>query len=230
MVYIPWFKLAEFGEGEEKPRKTMDYFCTVPGIVHADVVIVQSEQMRKEYIERMTEFAGEDTRSIWEEKIIGLGTPIDDAEQKKLLSVDKKSDIEKLPEAWKKVILKDNGDIKKIILYNTTVAAFMQSGEKLLAKIEKSLATFKENKDDIALIWRPHPLTMASLKASKPELLNPYVELVEKYCLEQWGIYDDTPSMDTAIALCDAYYGDADGLAHKCETLGKPVMYQNPEI
>ena len=151
-------------------------------------------------------------------------------EQKKLLSVDKKSDIEKLPEAWKKVILKDNGDIKKIILYNTTVAAFMQSGEKLLAKIEKSLATFKENKDDIALIWRPHPLTMASLKASKPELLNPYVELVEKYCLEQWGIYDDTPSMEMAVALCDAYYGDADGVAHKCETLGKPVMYQNPEI
>lgn len=230
LVYIPWFKLAEFGEGEEKPRKTMDYFCTVPGIVHADVVIVQSEQMRKEYIQRMTEFAGEDTRSIWEEKIIGLGTPIDDAEQKKLLSFDKKSDIEKLPEAWKKVILKDNGDIKKIILYNTTVAAFMQSGEKLLAKIEKSLATFKKNKDDIALIWRPHPLTMASLKASKPELLNPYVELVEKYCLEQWGIYDDTPSMEMAVALCDAYYGDADGIAHKCETLGKPVMYQNPEI
>ncbi len=230
LVYIPWFKLTEFGDGEEKPRKTMDYFCKVPGLVHADVVIVQSEHMRKEYIECLTEFAGEDTRQIWEKKILGLGSPIDDTEVKKLASCDKRAEAGMLPKQWQRLILKEDGDLKKIIIYNTTVAAFMQSGEKLLHKIERTLEVFKSNTQDIALIWRPHPLTVQSLKASKPELLDRYNTIVKEYREAGWGIYDDTPDMEMAIKICDAYYGDADGMAHRCETLGKPVMIQNVDM
>lgn len=230
LVYIPWFKLAEFGEGEEKPRKTMDYFCKVPGVVHADMVIVQSEKMRKEYIECLTEFAGEDTREIWEKKIVGLGTPIDDAEQARHASVDKTALVTETPEAWKEILLGDSGELKKSILYNTSVAAFMQYGDKMLDKIKRTLQIFEANKDDIALIWRPHPLTVESLKSFKPELLDKYNSVVEEYKKAGWGIYDDTKDMELAIQLCDAYYGDSDGVAHKCETLGKLVMLQNVEM
>lgn len=230
LIYIPWFKLTEFGDGEEKPRKTMDYFCKVPGVVHADMVIVQSEQMRREYIECLTEFAGEDTREVWEKKIVGLGTPLDDAEQKKLMSVDKKALVDELSSEWKKVILRDGGDLRKIILYNTSVAAFMQYGEKMLHKIERTLQVFEDNKDEVALVWRPHPGIVESLSSSKPELLDKYNAIVEEYKKAGWGIYDDTKDMETAITLCDAYFGDADGVAHRCETLGKPVMLQSVEI
>lgn len=230
LVYIPWFKLDEFEEDNEKAYKTMDYFCRVPGIAHADVVIVQSEQMRSKYIEYLTAFAGEDTRSVWESKILGLGTPLDDVGQEKMLAENKKAELEKLPDEWKQVIYKENGEPKRIVLYNTTVAAFMQSGEKLFAKMQSVLDTFKDNRDDIVLLWRPHPLLKSAIVSSKPKLLDSYTAIVEKYNDEKWGIYDDTPELERAIKLCDAYYGDADGVAHKCETLGKPVMIQNVDV
>lgn len=70
LIYIPWLELDEFSEKEGKARQTMNYFCKVPGVVHSDVVMVQSENMRKEYIRCLTEFAGEDTRKLWESKVI----------------------------------------------------------------------------------------------------------------------------------------------------------------
>lgn len=230
LVYIPWFKLAEFGVGEEKPRKTMMYFCTVPGIVHSDVVVVQSDKMRQEYIERMTTFAGEDTREIWEKKIIGIGSPIDDVENVELSEADKLVEVHKLPELWQKVILKSDGDMKKIIIYNTSVATFMQGGEKMCDKIERTLAVFKEKSEDIALWWRPHPLILATLEASYPQLVDRYKAIVQGYCDAGWGIYDTTPEYDRSIVMADAYYGDSDKMARRCETLGKPVMLQNVEL
>lgn len=226
LVYIPWFKLDEF-DGE-KAVKTMDYFCKVPGIVHADEVIVQSEQMRQQYIECMTKFAGDDTRDIWETKIKGYGTPLDDVQL--CMEANKESDIDILPEKWRDIIHKKDGSIKKIVLYNTSVAGLMQYGQKMLDKMRKVLDTFHDSQSEIALIWRPHPLLKSAIISTMPELLDEYIGLVGQYCEAGWGIYDDTPDLDRTIELCDAYYGDADGVAHKCETLGKLVMLQNVEI
>ncbi len=72
LVYVPWFKLDEFGEGDTKARQTMKYFCEVPGLIHADVVVVQSENMRREYIRCLAELAGEETREIWEKKVVTI--------------------------------------------------------------------------------------------------------------------------------------------------------------
>lgn len=50
--------------------KRMEAHMAMPGAVQSDLVVVQSERMRMDYIDFLTEFAGEDTRAIWEEKII----------------------------------------------------------------------------------------------------------------------------------------------------------------
>ena len=47
----------------------MPHYVSMPGVAHADTVIVQSERMRQAYIGFLTEAAGEDTKQIWEEKI-----------------------------------------------------------------------------------------------------------------------------------------------------------------
>lgn len=69
LIYVPWFVMDEIEDNDEKSKYTMRYFCTVPGLVHADKTFVQSERMRNRYIDCLTEFAGEDTRQIWEKKI-----------------------------------------------------------------------------------------------------------------------------------------------------------------
>ena len=54
-------------------------------------------------------------------------------------------------------------------------------------------------------------------------------QLLEKE-LYGWGIYDDTPDIDRAIALSDAYYGDMSSVVELYKVTGKPIMIQNLEI
>lgn len=87
LVYIPYFKVDEFSMNNFREYENMQYYCTMPGVVNSDVVIVQSENMKSLYVEKLVEFAGEATRGIWEEKIKGSGTPIDDHEALKMLKM-----------------------------------------------------------------------------------------------------------------------------------------------
>lgn len=103
LIYIPYFILDEIIPNTPQERKTiqcMEYFVTVPGVVHADKVIVQSEGMRQLYVDVLADFAGEDTRKIWEEKILGLGSPKFDKVQ------EAKKDSARIPDKWREIIRK----------------------------------------------------------------------------------------------------------------------------
>ena len=59
LVYIPWFVTDEINPQAEEDGKAfynMRYYVTVPGIFHADYTIVQSEGMRKAYLEKISRF------------------------------------------------------------------------------------------------------------------------------------------------------------------------------
>lgn len=226
LVYIPYFVLGEVNPENEEAIKKMEHFCTVPAVLYADKVVVQSEDMRKVYIKVITDWLGkEKARELnIEEKILGLGSPKFD----KISSV-RKEDIE-IPEGWQKIIQKPDGSSKKIILYNTGVDALLKHSDKMLAKIKDVLRIFKENQEEVALLWRPHPLIRATIESMRPELWQEYSAIVEQYREESWGIYDDTADMDRAIAISDAYYGDGSSLVQLYQKTGKPVMIQNVEI
>lgn len=226
LVYIPYFVLGEISPENKEAVEKMQHFCTVPGVFNADKVIVQSENMRQIYVNVLTEAAegtGRD-RAYWEEKILGLGSPKMDK-----VANTRKEDLQ-IPEEWMKVIQKPDGSRKKIILYNTGVDALLKHSDKMLGKIKDVLRIFKENQDEVALLWRPHPLIKATIESMRPELWQEYKSIVEQYREEAWGIYDDTANMDRAIALSDAYYGDGSSLVQLYQETGKPVMIQNAEM
>ena len=185
---------------------------------------MQSKGWRQIYINVMTAEMGEGTRSIWEEKILGLGSPKVD----KVLGT-RIEDIE-IPEEWRRIIDKPDGSRRKIIFYNTCVTALLQHGEKMLRKMEQVFETFKENQEEVALLWRPHPLVQATIESMRPQLWEEYRKLMEKYREEGWGIYDDTPDMNRAIVLSDGYYGDASSIVQLYEKTGKPIMMQDVEV
>ena len=135
-----------------------------------------------------------------------------------------------VPGEWRRIIENENGEWKKIILYNNSVSALLQHEDKMLVKMQDVFRIFKENKDEVALLWRPHPLIKATIESMRPELWERYQEIVKKYKEEGWGIYDDTAELDRAIALSDAYYGDYSSLVQLCQETGKPVMIQDVEI
>ena len=225
LVYIPYFVLAEINPKNQAAIEGMKRFCTLPGVLYADQVIVQSEDMRQiyinEYMKAIKAVGGEISRKELEKKILGLGSPKFD----KAVNT-KKEDLE-IPEEWLRIIEKPDGTWKKIIFYNTSIAAFLKDSEQMLVKIQDVLRTFKENKDDVALLWRPHPLMMQTIESMRPQLRDAYLEIVQQYREEGWGIYDDSADMDRAVVLSDAYYGDHSSVVQVYQETGKPVIYQD---
>ena len=201
----------------------MEHFCTAPGVIHADKVVVQSEKMRQIYVDVLTRSAGKDTRKYWEEKILGIGSPKTD----KVLNT--KAEELDIPEEWKKILEKPDGNRKKVILYNTSVSALLHHDKRMLDKMQSVLQTFYESREDIALLWRPHPLIKATIESMRPQLWAEYEKIVENYREQCWGIYDDSAELDRALVISDAYYGDPSSLVELCKSVGIPVMIQNVE-
>ena len=59
LVYIPWFVTDEIDPKNPEDGKAfynMRYYVTVPGIMHADLTIVQSKEMRKAYSAKLSRF------------------------------------------------------------------------------------------------------------------------------------------------------------------------------
>ena len=227
LVYIPYFVLDEIKPDEEARIEGMKHFCTTPGVFHADKVIVQSEDMKQVYIKVLldaTDNHSEAARKYWDDKILGLGSPKID----KVLNT-KKEDLE-IPQEWLKIIEKPDGSWKKIIFYNTSVGALLQHDEKMLKKMRDVFQVFQENRNEVALLWRPHPLIKATVESMRPQLWIEYDRIVRKYREESWGIYDDTSDVDRAIALSDAYYGDGSSVVQMYQKTGKPLMMQNVNV
>ncbi len=231
LVYIPYFVLDEIEPDNQEAIEEMKHFCFLPGIIWADQVIVQSEKMRQIYINefikaaRANDFPEAYTdRKRLEEKILGLGSPKLDK-----VHAASKEDFA-VPEAWRKVIEKPDGTWKKIIFYNTSIGALLHSDEKMLEKMKRVFDIFKEQREEVALLWRPHPLISSTIKTMRPELRAEYERLVATYRAEGWGIYDDSVDLDRAVVLSDAYYGDMSSVVRVYQETGKPVMIQNVEV
>ena len=224
LIYIPYFTIDEIHPKDGRAVASMDYFVKMPGVIHADKVIVQSEAMRQSYISALVEFVGEESRSIWEEKILGLGSPKDDKKH-----VDGREKL-LIPQEWSRVLYKEDKSYKKVILYHTSSSMIIQEQDKYLQKLRMVLDTFKENQRDVVLLWKPHPQTKETIEVAYPQLWNKYQEIVKAYQVEGWGVYDDTKDDERAVMLCDAYYGDIGDLAQKCRMAGKPVMIQAVDI
>lgn len=231
LVYIPYFVSPEI-EPDNQPRiERMKHFCFLPGVIYADKVIVQSEKMKQIYVNEYLKAAKEHglqgehlDRQYLEQKILGLGSPKLD----KVLNT-KKEDLV-IPEEWLKIIEKPDGSRKRIIFYNTSINGLLQHDEKMLDKMEDVFRLFKENQDEVALLWRPHPLVENTIKSMRPRLWERYEKVVGRYKAEAWGIYDDTSDMDRAVVLSDAYYGDDSSAVELYQQTRKPVMIQNVDL
>lgn len=222
LVYIPYFILGEIKPDDDVVIRDMKHYCINAAVKNADNIIVQSEDMRQVYIKVLTEESdgAKGTRAYWEKRIYGLGSPKID----KVLNT-KKEDLD-IPKDWMRIIRKPDGKLKKIVFYNTGVTALLEHDEQMLKKIESVFQIFRENKDEVALLWRPHPLIENTLISMRPYLWERYKEIRERYRKEGWGIYDDTPDLDRAIILSDGYYGNWSSVMHLYQKTGKPIMRQ----
>ena len=177
--------------------------------------------MKQAYVDYLTDWAGEETRTIWEEKICGLGSPLMDAD-------DDLKDIEKIiPEHWKSYLYKENGQRKKMILYTMNSSSFIDYKEKAVDKLKRVVDIFREIKNEVCLLWYWDTAMEATLQTTYPEYWIELQKIVQQYREEAWGIYEEELNYSIAVQLSDAYYGDGCKLSHEMTIAKKAVMVQN---
>ncbi len=222
LLYIPAHQMDEVGPEEERLRKTVKSYVDMPGVVYADQIIVQSEQMRDCYIELLTEFAGEDTKTIWESKIVW-----DEDIYKEETPVMAESE---LPDEWQPYLRRKDGSRKKVILYGTSAGVLYRYGMKVVDKMKSVFETFQKYREDVVVLWRPDAWSETILQKSKRDVGKAYCELKDTFQQERWGILDRGQDVQKAIQLCDAYYGDGSPVGNACRAMGKAVMIQNMDV
>lgn len=217
LVYVPYFVCVN----DDVP----EHFIILPGTIHSHKVIVQSEKVKEAYIEGFKKYADQNNISFevfgnLDKKFQALGSPKMD----KVFSV--KSDDVCVPASWQKLIM----DEKKVIFYNTTIQAFLDNSDSYIDKMRRVFDIFRQYKDKVVLLWRPHPLMKETIQSLHPDIYDTYKELIKEYIEQGWGIYDDTPDIDRAIVLSDAYYGDMSSVVEMYKATGKPIMIQNIDL
>lgn len=202
LIYVPYYFCGD-GPLPEAHQN-------LPAYQNIDKIIVQD----KVKADSLSEHVNED-------KIVVIGS----AKVDRILKLNRRKTeiLEKdIPQEWKKKI----GD-KKVILFNVSISGLLQNSKYAIDKIRYILSEF-EIRDDIVLLWRPHPLLEATLYSMRSELYEEYIEIKNLFLEKQNGIYDETGDAAIAAVISDAYLGEASSsLVHYFGVLGKPVFYIN---
>ena len=124
------------------------------------------------------------------------------------------------PKEWEDLI-KD----RKVFLWNTHfILGNPSNGSQILSpKGLEFLKIFQENKD-IALIWRPHPMTVPVLKVYNPEMLGIYYNLVNIVESSDNMTMDTNTGYAPAFAWSDALISDISTIIPMYILTKKPLL------
>lgn len=174
----------------------------LPVYAQMDYMIAQSETFKHGFI-----------GLPYYNKILALGSPKFDS------IIHKINKTHLIPDCWKIIL-----DGKKAVMLNTSINCFLSSGEIMLEKIRRIFKVF-EIREDVVLIWRPHPLMEATITSMRPELKASYNKLIGYFKHSKIGILDNTPDITNTVAISDAYIGEkSSSVVNLFEVAGKPVF------
>ena len=117
-----------------------------------------------------------------------------------------------------------------MVFFNTNLYCPLSGKSEQFLKKLKWVFGFFQAREDVVLLWRPHPLMVDTARSMNPAAVEPYLRLVEKYREEKIGIYDDSKDLHRAINLSDAYYGDPSSVVELFRNQGKPIMIMDHTI
>ncbi len=193
LVYIPYYV---------SDNLTDEQICIMPGVKNAWRVFVQSENVRQQYIK-------------WNSpnKIVAVGSPKIDA------VINMKITKQDIPLNWKEAL-----QGRKVFLYNSHLSNITNISKDydFIKKLQRIFACF-EGRKDIAILWRPHPLSIETIKAMHPQILEDYLSVIGDFKRMDNSVYDDTSDNQRAIVLSDAYLGDRSSMLTLYKATGKPI-------
>jgi len=211
LVYVPPFVTGEFSSNDYNDIYNMKHYVTAPGVLYADEVIVQSNNIKMHYVDKLSEFAGEDTKSLWEDRIKTSCEADYDLsnDESSITSCDRQ-----------------NGNIRKKILYCIGLNEISEHTSDILDKIKARINTFNEAAEDIEVGVMFFPLSEDEWYEVDGEIAGNIKNLIDNYADAGWRYISSCDKMD----CYDAYYGSASPYALMFSQKKKPVMIADYNI
>lgn len=200
LVYMPYFETSDFDKTNWPQVYNMRYYCTVPGVVLADKVLLTSPVIRERYIEALTEFADSGTKEIWENKIAVIE-----------------------PKAVEKAE-------KKTVVFSCSLGTLLEYQQDYFVHLKYALKTFCEASEKINIIWYVEPWMERKLEEFDTGLYADWQKIRQTYEEEGWGALDTSTEPLVLARRADAYYGDTTVCLKDFEMCGKPIMLANPTV
>lgn len=211
LIYIPYFKLMEFDRANYPCWYNMQYYCTVPGVVMADKVYVQSENTRKVYIDKLNEWVGDEKYTdIWEQKIDVYADGCEEHSEDEL---------------------RDAGS-KKTIVWFVSAGSLAEFGDRYIEKAYRNLDVFALTKDKLKVLLISEPFLDEMIKTYSDELYKKWTGFIDEF--NKSGVGEVVSQVEDqsveALLKANAYYGDPSYICKDFIAMKKPVMLQNVEV
>ncbi len=205
LVYIPYYMTSGgMSEGQG--------FC--PSYMNADYIVIQSPKIRKFFDAR-----------IPDKKFLPFGSPKADRVIRKCQNPPAPPKEWNLSDAQLEKMSE-----KKVYFYNTSIGGMLADTENFLKKMRYVFKCF-EGRENACILWRPHPLLEATFRSMRSEYEQEFYKLKKYFVEKEIGILDTTADIEDAIALSDAYIGDAGtSVTALFGVAGKPVFILNNKI
>lgn len=227
LVYVPAFKVKEFGAEDTTDIYNMKHYVTAPALMYADQIYVQSENLRERYLEKLTEFSGDTYSDVWKQKLVVSGNYVWDL-RRDTTAVDDRQNGSMSAEV----------ESRKTILYCIGENELASLGKRALAHVESRLQIFADNYENLQVMICFYPPGLAEWEVdlqrvkTLTEMLRTYAETNQTWCmLEQPQEKENFAAYRERLVMnCDAYYGSPSPYVHAFTLCEKPVMLGSTEI
>ncbi len=202
IIYIPFKETDEFGDDDRNDIYSMKHYVAAPGVIYADKVMVQSENIRKRYIQCLDDFSGGQYREYWERKVV--------AESKKI-----PSENDKVKE-------------KKRVIFGIGANELAEHSEIIVRAIEQRINIFVENSERIDVSVYFYPNDTEKWRVVGSEHFDEIIALVKKAGI---NVVSAKPKESERLSRdYDAYYGSPTPLVPAFFLQKKPVMIADFDI
>ena len=210
LIYIPISKTGEFGVDDVNDRYNMKHYVTAPGIVFADETWVQSGNIREQYVDVLTGFAGEDTKKLWQDRIRAVEGLYEDSAKDESMPVD----------------------CRKKLLYCIGANELAEHGSIFADSLRDKLKTLSEHGTDIHVSVALYPADRSQWRFVDGALSDVVFNYVDT-ALDDSGfnMIKILPyEADAYASEYDAYYGSPSPFVPAFVMQNKPVMLANYEV
>ncbi len=204
LVYIPYYSTSG-GMCEAQS------LC--PAYLYANYIVMQAPEFRAYF-----------DPNLPDRKFLPFGSPKFDRVISRCMNPSEP------PAEWQHMLAGRDGRRRRVFFYNTSLNGMLADTENFLKKMKYVFTCF-EGREDVCLLWRPHPLLETTFDSMRPQYRQDYEALKAFFLEKELGILDTTPDISASVALSDAYIGDVGtSVTSLFGVAGKPIFILNKKI